>query len=93
MNANFYNYHRNGHRIERCDATTGHVVRAVALCDTEDSAEEIYTAIQSHVALVNALSALRRNVDVSTIRPGKKNQEQWERLIAEADTALKLARA
>lgn len=40
-------WQRDGHRIQRCDATTGHFVRDVALCDSAETAEFIMQAIQA----------------------------------------------
>lgn len=42
-------WQRNGHRIQRCDATTGHFVKDVALCDSAETAEFIIDAIRAQM--------------------------------------------
>lgn len=40
-------WQREGHILQRCDASTGHTVRNVALCDSEETAETILRAIRA----------------------------------------------
>ena len=39
-------WQRNGHRIQRVDFTTGHMVENVALCKDEQTAEFIFACIK-----------------------------------------------
>lgn len=52
------------------------------------TAAHIDKVLTAHDALVEALEAFRRAVDVSTIGPGKKNEERWTALLEKADAAL-----
>lgn len=38
-------WQRNGHKIQRIGSSTGHVLRDVALCDCEETAEVIIRAL------------------------------------------------
>ncbi len=38
-------WQQNGHRIRRCDSSTGHTLRDVALCDDEATAKRLFEAI------------------------------------------------
>lgn len=53
----FHHYQVRGHAVERCDATTGHAVWPIAYCDTAERATFVYTAVNSHDALVLAAKA------------------------------------
>ena len=54
---------------------------------------EHYTALAEAARLRAALVALRGNVDVSTIRTGRKCLERWETLCIIADDALRATEA
>ena len=44
---NFEHWQREGHRIQRCDASTGHTVTDVAFCNSEETAKRILQAIKT----------------------------------------------
>ncbi len=39
-------WQKDGHRIQRCDSTTGNSVQDVALCKDENTAQQIINALQ-----------------------------------------------
>lgn len=68
----FEKWHTAGHAVRRCDGTTGHAVRDVAFCDTQDRAVEFVTAIANRSAL---LAALREIVTFCDDPHGSENPE------------------
>lgn len=76
--------------VEPVRANSRHAYRAPG-CEAKANAELIIRAVNSHAQLVEALTALRLNIDGSTINNSKRSVARWEELITLADAALAAA--
>lgn len=52
----------SGHKIQLCDATTGHTVRDVAFCDTAERATSIVKLYNSHEHLIDTVQMIARDM-------------------------------
>lgn len=64
------------------------VTKDAEITTNEANARFVVKAVNSHDALVAVLRALVQNVDISTIRPGKRNEAKWGELAQAARTVL-----
>ena len=76
--------------VEPVRANSRHAYRAPG-CEAKANAELIVRAVNTHAQLVEALTALRLNVDSSTINRSQRSVARWEELITLADAALAAA--
>jgi hypothetical protein len=80
------------HVVQKCDATTGHMVRAIAFCDTPERATRIVAAINAyaqpitpaeisanHKALAKAASAFLERISNITSDEFSRGGERPER--------------
>ncbi len=58
-------------------------------CQQADESTANARLIAAAPELLKACEAARRNIDVSTIRPGKKNTQRWETVIDTLDQAIR----
>jgi len=52
------------------------------------NAQRIVLCVNAHDDLLTVLKRIRGNIDVSTIRPGRRNEQRWTELAEAADAAI-----
>lgn len=69
------------HKIQACGASTGHFIKTVAMCDTDEIAAFLFEAVNSHASLTEELDRLREENE--TFRIGIKRLSDEEEKLAE----------